>query len=148
MRASSSTNLFSFNEDEEIRSILSDDEEDQPMISKQNQSLRQLDTSEDISFMTPKTDNQSDFRPNQNTDIEKLFQQLKNAAFKDSSSIDQIFLDVTIRKSKKTKIFANLDEINIIEEKRTRQFNSRYAGMATLKIEQKKIPRVLYGFYD
>lgn len=113
-------------------SDLFNDEKNQLEIFKQRATSKQLDTSKNTLFMIFETDNQL----NHNIEIKKRFQQLKNVTFQNLSSIDQIFFNVTIRKSRKKKFFADLNEINIIQKKRIQRFNSKYAGMTILIINQ------------
>ena len=150
----------------------SDDEDDQPMTPKQPTTPSQLKTPDDTPFMTPNQDDipytshltgngrtsrfapgpseNSDAFNNQNVAQRKKRAKPKTApktvAFEELSETDQTPLEVTGFGPRRTGPSAEVEESNIIEEKRTRIPNKKYAAMALTPDEEQKFPAFHMAF--
>lgn len=149
-----------------------DEEDGQPLTSKQSATPRQLDTSDDTPFMTPDqndvpylsrfTDDGRTSRfasgPGENSNAinnQNVVQRKKRAkpktaskdvAFEELPETGQTPLEVTDFRPRRTGSSVNVEESNIIEEKRTRIPNRRYATMALTPDEEQKFPAFHVAF--
>ena len=149
-----------------------DEKNDQPLISKQSATPRQLDTSDDTLFMTFSQDDvfylsrftgddrifwfafglgeNSNAANNQNVAQWKKRAKSKTASkdvvFEKFPETGQIPLKMTNFRSKRVGPSADLEKFNIIEEKRTWIPNRKYTTIALTFDEEQKFPAFYMAF--